>query len=186
MFLMSNTGLSDAMLVARCRAGEQDAWDEFVLRFSRYSWAIARRVYRLSEADSDEVVQEVFARCYQHLGSLRSDDAVRPWIGQLTRRLCVDRLRGSKREDVVDELPDDGENDKQLERLALAMDVRSALAKLPETCQEMLDRFFTRDQSYDAIAESLDMPSGTIGSRISRCLARLRDALGATTPLEAQ
>ena len=58
-----------------------------------------------------------------------------------------------------------------------ALEVRDALATLPETCQEMLDRFFARDESYRTIGEALDLPSGTIASRISRCLEKLKTAM---------
>jgi DNA-directed RNA polymerase specialized sigma24 family protein len=49
-----------------------------------------------------------------------------------------------------------------------------------EHCQEILDRFFARDESYRTIAEALELPPGTIASRISRCLARLRERLEET------
>ncbi len=52
--------------------------------------------------------------------------------------------------------------------------MREMLATLPESCQEILDRFFARDESYKTIGEALDLPSGTIASRISRCLERLK------------
>ena len=48
--------------------------------------------------------------------------------------------------------------------------MREAVAGLSEACQDILDRFFTRDQSYKTIADELDIPSGTIASRIARCL----------------
>jgi RNA polymerase sigma factor (sigma-70 family) len=54
------------------------------------------------------------------------------------------------------------------------MDVHEALAILPENCRDILDRFFARDESYRTIGEALELPAGTIASRISRCLARLR------------
>ena len=53
-----------------------------------------------------------------------------------------------------------------------------SLAALPENCREILDRFFARDESYRTIGEALDLPSGTIASRISRCLTRLREQFG--------
>src|SRR5438093_10191691 len=90
--------ISDRELVARCRAGDQQAWAELVERFSRYVYAISVQAFRLPEADAEDVFQEVFARAYEHLGSLRDDAAVRPWLAQLTRRLCIDRLRASARE----------------------------------------------------------------------------------------
>ena len=51
------------------------------------------------------------------------------------------------------------------------------VAELSEPCQDILDRFFTRDQSYKTIADELEIPSGTIASRIARCLGRLRNEL---------
>ena len=51
-----------------------------------------------------------------------------------------------------------------------------AMAELPESCQQILDRFFARDESYRTIGDTLGLPAGTIASRISRCLDKLRDA----------
>ena len=151
--------LTDGQLVARCRVGERAAWDELVERFSRYVWAITTRAFRLSQSDAEDVFQEVFARTYQHLGRLRKDEAIRPWIGQLTRRLAIDRLRAAGREQVTDELPEPAEQDGALERLAEAMDVRQALVGLPAHCQEILDRFFARDESYETIGTALEIPA---------------------------
>ena len=60
--------------------------------------------------------------------------------------------------------------------------MHDALTALPEHCQEILDRFFARDESYRAIGEALELPAGTIASRISRCLVRLRDAYEGRNP----
>ena len=62
--------------------------------------------------------------------------------------------------------------------------MREALATLPGACQDILDRFFTRDQSYKTISEELDIPSGTIASRIARCLGRLRETLEGRNPAD--
>jgi len=167
--------LTDAELVARCRSGEDAAWNELVERFSRYVYAIATQAFRLPPADAEDVFQEVFARVYEHLDRLRSDDAVRPWIAQLTRRLCIDRLRSAGREAPVgDEELQVSEIDESLARLDEAMTVRACLDAVGESCREILDRFFCRDESYRAIGEALDLPAGTIASRISRCLSKLK------------
>jgi RNA polymerase sigma factor (sigma-70 family) len=172
--LMAST-LSDSQLVARCRAGDQAAWGELVERFSRYVYAIAVQAFRLPEADAEDVFQEVFARAYQRLDTLRDDAAVKPWLAQLTRRLCIDRLRASARErPVADEELAAGEADETLAFLDEALAVHEALAAAPDHCREILDRFFARDESYKTIGEALDLPSGTIASRISRCLGRLK------------
>jgi RNA polymerase sigma factor (sigma-70 family) len=161
---------SDAVLVARCRAGDDGAWAMLVERFSRYVYAICTQGFRLREHDAEDVFQDVFAKAYEQLAKLRDDGALRPWLAQLTRRQCIDRLREGKREAPVEDVEPEGV-DEVLDQLD------EALAKIGEPCGEMLDRFFARDQSYRTIGEELDLPAGTIASRISRCLEKLRAAM---------
>jgi len=165
---------TDAQLVSRCRDGDPAAWNEFVERFSRYVYAICSRGFRLAQHDAEDVFQEVFARAYERLPELRSDDAVRPWLAQLTRRLCIDRLRLNARDTPSDAEPDEREVDDVLAQLDDAMSVRAALERVGEPCREILDRFFCRDESYRTIGDLLDIPAGTIASRISRCLDKVR------------
>jgi RNA polymerase sigma factor (sigma-70 family) len=179
---MSLVSLPDAQLVARCRQGDQAAWSELVNRFSRYVYAIAVQAFRLSEPDADDVFQECFTRVYENLDRLRDDQALRPWIGQLTRRLCIDKLRASSREQLTDTEIEPPEAQDTLETLDEALTVHEALAGLTENCQEILDRFFARDESYRDIGDALGIPSGTIASRISRCLGKLRTALEGRNP----
>jgi RNA polymerase sigma factor (sigma-70 family) len=176
--------LTDAQLVARCRLGDHTAWNELVERFSRYVYAITVQAFKLPDHDAEDVFQEVFTRAYEHLDKLRDDEAIRPWLAQLTRRLCIDRLRAGAQEqpeDVVE--PTDA--DDTVARLDEALAVHEALAILPDNCQDILDRFFARDESYRTIAEALDIPSGTIASRISRCLAKLRVQMEGRNPGES-
>jgi RNA polymerase sigma factor (sigma-70 family) len=167
--------LSDAALVARCRTGDESAWAELVNRFSRYVYAIATKGFGLRADDAEDVFQEVFARTYQHLDRLRDDEAIRPWIAQLTRRLSIDKIRAGSHEQLSDDDIEPPDLDDTFDRLDDALAVREALGELSETCQEILDRFFARDESYQTIGETLEIPSGTIASRISRCLAKLRE-----------
>jgi len=168
---------TDAQLVSRCRDGEQAAWNELVERFSRYVYAICHQAFRLPPEDAEDVFQEVFARVYEHLDRLRSDDAIRPWIAQLTRRLCIDRLRSGGREGPADEELELAAVDEVLAGLDEALTVRACLDAVGDPCREILDRFFCRDESYKAIGEALDIPAGTIASRISRCLAKVKAEL---------
>jgi RNA polymerase sigma factor (sigma-70 family) len=174
--------LSDARLVARCREGDEAAWSELVTRFSRYVYAIIGQGFGLRAEKAEDVFQEVFARAYQHLGRLREDEAIRPWLAQLTRRLCIDQLRSGSREQLSDEELEPSDVDETLDTLVEALAVHEALAELPEHCQEILDRFFARDESYQAIGAALDIPAGTIASRISRCLAKLRELFEGRKP----
>jgi len=166
------TNLTDAELVQRCRAGDAEAWNQLVDRFSRYVYAICIQGYRLREHDAEDVFQEVFTRVYERLDSLRNDAAVRPWIAQLTRRLCLDKLTQVSREEPVEEPKVPNE---VLADVDEAFAVREALQELSEPCREVLDRFFARDESYRTIGAALELPAGTIASRISRCLRKLRE-----------
>jgi RNA polymerase sigma-70 factor (ECF subfamily) len=166
---------SDADLVSRCLAHDEAAWDQLVDRYARYVYAIAARVYRLGPDDTDDVFQEVFARVFERLATLRDVDALRPWIAQTTRRCSVDALRRNGRETPVEDVPDDV--DQGLAQLDEALTVHAALERLSPECRQILDRFFTRDESYRTIGAELDLPAGTIASRIARCLAKLRDVL---------
>jgi RNA polymerase sigma-70 factor (ECF subfamily) len=170
-------GLTDAELVRRCRSGDVIAWTELVERFSRYVFAISVQAFHLRDHDAEDVFQDVFAKAYENLGQLRDDAAVRPWIAQLTRHACIDRLRAHSREQTGSDELERPDVDETLARLEEALAVRDALDRLSTDCREILDRFFARDESYRTIGVALEIPAGTIASRISRCLERLRTEL---------
>jgi RNA polymerase sigma factor (sigma-70 family) len=168
--------LTDAQLVGLCRQGDSAAWDALVERFSRYVQAICVQAFRLPLHDAEDVFQDVFMKTYEQLNKLRDDSSIRPWLAQLTRRACIDRLRAGKHEFAAEEIEPEGVDD-ELAVLDAALAVRACLAELSGDCREILDRFFARDESYQAISAALDIPAGTIASRISRCLEKLKTAM---------
>lgn len=181
---MPHSPATDAELVGRCRAGDPDAWNELVERFSRYVYAVCAKGFHLDETDAEDVFQEVFTRVYTHLDTLRDDAALRPWIAQLTRRVCLDAIARSGRERPTAE-PVSEEGRDVFAEIEEAFTVREAMAALPEVCRDLLDRFFTLDQSYRTISSDLELPQGTIASRIARCLRKLREELeGRSEPLQ--
>src|SRR4029077_15580929 len=126
---------TDAQLVSRCRDGDPDAWNEFVERFSRYVYAICGRGFRLPQHDAEDVFQEVFSRAFERLSELRNDDAVRPWLPQLTRRFCIARRRVHARDAPSDPELDEQAVDDVLATLDDAMTVRAALDKVGDPCR---------------------------------------------------
>jgi RNA polymerase sigma-70 factor (ECF subfamily) len=165
--------------VNRCRDGDREAWAEFVNRFAGSVYAVARRAFGLGAHDVEDVFQETFARTYQYLGKVREPEAVGVYVKQVTRRLCIDRLAAQSHVS----LPGDDESeamparDEAIDRLDEALSIQQALADLPAPCREVIERFFWRDETYRTISEALDIPFGTIGSRIARGLARVRSQL---------
>jgi RNA polymerase sigma factor (sigma-70 family) len=176
---------SDAEIVAACRRGDQEAWRSLVERMDRYILGIIRHGYRMSAQDAEDVFQEVFTKAYRAIGDLRDDDAIRPWLAGIARRTCLSRIR-SRHEETLELTDDEEAVTDALDLVERAMDVDAALHRLGPECREVLDRFFRQDQPYAQIAEELGLPNGTIASRISRCLTRLRRELeGREAPLPA-
>ena len=170
-----------ASLIDRCRRGDREAWRDLVSEYSRYVYAIILRGYRLPESDAEDVFQDVFARVFERLETLRDDEALRSWIAQVTRNLCSDHLRRAHPHEELTEATV-ADVDDRLADLDDALAVRQALVRLPSGCAEILDRFFCRDESYRTIGSVLGIPPGTIASRISRCLERLRRELVGRDP----
>lgn len=168
-------GTSDAELVARCQTGDQDAWRALVARHAPLVSGLLRGAFRFEAHDAEDAFQEVFTRAYLRLSTLRDGATVRGWLAQVTRNVALDAIRRRRPEaadgEQLDDVPD---LEDALGAVDRALAVRAALAALPAAQQEILERFFVRDQSYREIADELGLPPGTIASRISRALAALR------------
>ena len=169
--------LSDELLVARCRSGDAEAWTVLVERFSRYVYAICVRGFRLSPRTTPRTCSRTSSRRSTSGSSrLRDDSAIRPWIAPADPPRCIDRLAPARRGGRRARTSTSPNRSTTPRRLDAALDVRQALQALGEHCREILDRFFARDESYRTIGAALDLPAGTIASRISRCLEKLKTA----------
>ena len=165
--------LSDELLVARCRRGDSEAWAVLVERFSRYVYAICVRGFRLQAEDAEDVFQEVFAKTHERLDRLRDDAAIRPWIGQLTRRCCIDRLRSARDELATDDVDVADPTDGLVEWSAPSTSSRRcAPSASPVRRSSTGSSRGTRATGRSGLPSTL--PAGTIASRISRCLEKLK------------
>ena len=84
---------ADSDLVERCLRGERGAWDELVLRYSRYVYAVVSQGYHLRGPDAEDAFQEVFLRIYERLGSLRDPAMFEQWLFALARNAALDFIR---------------------------------------------------------------------------------------------
>lgn len=177
------SSLNDDELVRLIRGGETEAFAELVRRTRRPAYRLARRITRTHE-DADDVVQDSYVKAYQALGRFQSGKALSPWILTIVARTALSALRHEKRRraDPLDEagpdgtiplaerIPDPAADPATMER---RMDVERAYAKLSEEHRVILALRVEGDLSYAAIAETLEIPLGTVMSR----LARAREAL---------
>jgi RNA polymerase sigma-70 factor, ECF subfamily len=135
---------------------------------------LLRGAFRLAEHDAEDAFQDVLTRVYLSLGTVRDESALRAWIASITRNVALDVLRRGSREVPSGETLDEQAFIEPLLTVEEALTVRAALERLPSHHSEILERFFVRDESYRTIAADMELPPGTIASRISRALAALR------------
>ena len=164
-------------IAAGDRAALADLYDQTAPALFSYA------VYTLENPqDAEEVIQDVFVQIWTKASTFNPGLGLPfHWIMGITRNRCIDRLRAGAQEQPED-LEEPVDVDDTISRLDESMAVHEALAILPDSCQDILDRFFARDESYRTIGEALDLPSGTIASRISRCLAKLRVEMEGRNP----
>lgn len=175
-----------AELVRAAHAGDQDAWDELVERYTGLLWAVARG-HRLNSADAAEVVQTTWLRLVEHLDQLRDPAHVGAWLYTTARHECLRTLRLNGRQVPVAEVeptldrrpaepgPEslalDGDRDRQL---------WSALDAMPDRCRKLLRVLMAEPApSYEDVSLAMRMPIGSIGPTRARCLGKLRKDVAA-------
>jgi len=182
----------DAQLVQQCLQGDGSAWEELVRRHTRRIFNICYR-FTGNGTDAEDLSQDVFLRVYKTLGSYRSaHGGFATWMTSVTRNLLIDHYRRTKRDRVTDSLEDAmpvvenkeafGRRPDQLALLGeLSSQVQTALTKLSPELREAVILRDLQQLEYNEIREVLDVPEGTVKSRINRGrieLARVLQQMG--------
>ncbi|MBO3750282.1 RNA polymerase sigma factor SigM [Streptosporangiaceae bacterium NEAU-GS5] len=169
--------LTDADLLTRHIAGDQDAFSEIVKRHRDRMWAVALRT--LGDPDeAADAVQDAFVSAYRKAESFRGEAAVTTWLHRIVVNACLDRMRRrSVRPLADDELIDVVERDSPLpdhtlER-ELSMEVSAALKLLPPDQRAALVLVDMMGYSVEDAAAVLGVPAGTVKSRCARGRAKL-------------
>ena len=185
----------EAELIARCRQGEAQAWDEL---FDFHYAAVGRFVFQLApdltREDVEEISQESFLSAIKGIDSFNSRSRLQTWLFRIaTNKACDYRERQhtakrSKGQTPLSLQAEDSENgltvdppshlpapDAMLmnaERIALT---RVALDQLGAPCREIIELRYFGDLSYDDIGNELQLNVKTVSSRLSKCLDRLEE-----------
>jgi RNA polymerase sigma factor (sigma-70 family) len=173
-----------AELFAGVRAGDQAAWDALVERFSSLLWGVARG-HRLDTATAADVVQTTWLKLVENLDRIREPAALPGWLSTTARRECLrvlridDRVQPVDTDDLVTVVAEVDPVDTGLLTNERDQWLWAAFERLGDRCRQLL-RVLMADPppAYDAVAEALQMPIGSIGPTRGRCLNKLRDILG--------
>lgn len=123
--------------------------------------------------DCEDAMGEAIVRAYENRGGLKKRDSFRAWFLRILRNECYNILRRRRRVFETDELPEDPSDQQDP---TLAMDLSDAVMRLPESQRNAL---YLRQEGYsvEEIAQIMDVPGGTVKSRISRAREALRTML---------
>jgi len=148
---------------------------------SLYYESLYRYAYRLSgsAADADDLTQESFCKAQTQFKTLRDPERAKSWLFSICRNLYLHRLRSERQRptvplDAVSELPEDLPDELPA---VDSQKLQAALDELPELFRTPLILFYFEEFSYRDIAEQMDLPIGTVMSRLARAKAGLRQRL---------
>jgi RNA polymerase sigma-70 factor (ECF subfamily) len=168
-------------LVARCREGNDDAWRELVDRFGPKVYAISYH-FTMKREDAEELSQEIFLKLFENLHRYDGGFPLVAWILSVSRNLCIDRYRRRKREKSFRFVSDEAvtallKSEDDPSSVALKKErtqlLFSALSEIPEDLAEILILRDLNGLAYDEIGRALELPDGTVKSRLFRARAEV-------------
>jgi RNA polymerase sigma-70 factor, ECF subfamily len=180
----------DAELVRRFLAGDVEAFTELVTRHERRVYGVCLRILGNAE-DAADATQDTLVAVVRKLDGFRGDAAFTTWLHRVAMNVCYDHLRSAQRRPVLhrvldDELPAQEEGPPvpdHADAVADAHVVAAALAEVPEDFRVAIVLADLQDLPYEEIAKILDLPLGTVKSRVHRGRVALGRALGLTDPI---
>lgn len=176
-------------LIKKCKQGSREA---FNILFSRYQQQVINIAYSMlsDREDACDAAQEVFVRVYRNIESFKEQSSFTTWLYRIITNVCSDILRKRQRDtkvisinqftdenkdvDIKDDSPTVEENMELSERQAA---VRGAINELKEEYRVVITLCDIEGMSYDEIADMLNIPSGTVKSRINRARNALKKIL---------
>jgi RNA polymerase sigma-70 factor (ECF subfamily) len=178
--------LDDIALVERAKNGDVNAYEALVQHYQELAFRVAYQVTG-NAADAEDAAQEAFVNAYYGLGRFRSGASFKPWLCRIVANEARNRRTSAQRRTVLAEralvAQSSGDSAQSPEDAAEANEFRStvvaSLQRLKEDDRLILAYRLFFDLSEAEMADALDVPKGTVKSRLSRALGRLRAALPA-------
>jgi len=148
---------------------EAERMVELIPRLRRYARALVG-----DRATADDLVQDTLERAWAKLHLYRRGTDLRAWLFTVMHNVHVNRVRATRAtETLEEEMPELAQRASQGDAL-LVRDLERAIARLPAEQRAVLLLVTLEEMSYDAVARTLDIPIGTVMSRLSRAREKLR------------
>ena len=185
----------EVRLVTALQGGAPGAFEELLDRYQRRVFRLVQRMATRHREAAEDLTQEVFLRVYRGLPGFQHECSFWSWIQRITCNLCVSDLRkrkalkrdrttlsldaaprGAEDEDagMPDPAADVPQPDEQVQKKELFALCRAAIDALPELWRVILMLRDVEGRSYEEISEVLELPIGTVRSRLHRARARVR------------
>ncbi len=179
----------DQPLVSRCLGGDETAWEDLVRQHTRQVYGLCFR-FTNSAQEAQDLTQDVFLRVFKTIKTFRSaEGSFHTWLARVTRNLLIDHYRRTRQERVTDSIEEQlpmleeagGTAAARPDQVLAGREAREILqATLQKLSPDLREAVILRDlqeMEYREIAEVLDIPEGTVKSRINRGRAELASLL---------
>ena len=188
---MSDEAHDDELLIARAQRGDRAGFDALVRKHETRAYTYAFRLTRNTEAAAD-VVAEAFLRIHNALPNFKGQASFKTWLYRILTNCYLDLRKREKARphgsldtmmdasdgEMGQQIADPGPNpEEEAQKSARGDAMRVALATMPEYQRAMIVMYHSEDMSYEEMAASLDLPVGTVKSRLNRARLNLRDIL---------
>lgn len=169
-------------LIQRCLAGDQDAWADIVKQYRRRVYSVAYK-FTGNHEEAEDLAQDIFIKVFRALHTFDRRANFQTWLISVSRNMCIDHYRSVRKEretinrdinaDDLMPVADGMAADALLEQQGQVALLRRALGALPEPLKTAVTLRDLHDLSYHDIARQLQVPEGTVKSRINRGRAEL-------------
>jgi RNA polymerase sigma-70 factor (ECF subfamily) len=181
----------DKEIIERCRKGDIGAFNELVKQYEKQVYNFA---YRLTNNydDANDIAQDAFLRVFNAIGNFRGDASFTTWLFRITTNVFLDDRKKVRahphtsldeymeldESSVARQIEDTGPTPEAItEESERNRILQNAVASLPEYQRVMVVLYHTEQKSYEEIAEIMDMPIGTVKSRLNRARLALKEKL---------
>ena len=163
-------------LIERCRTGDDSAFGELVDQYKNLVYAM---VYRMvsDRSQVDDLAQEVFLKVHRGLPYFRGDARLSTWIYRIVSNVCLQARASGQRMLPAPARPEPGGHDASFADLELRDRLEKAMEQLPENYRLLIAAHYLQGVQYEALAETLSIPVGTVKTHLYRAKKRLRELL---------